>query len=273
MFKYKIMVCSFICSLLIAFNAKSLTVKVQTDNERKEQQEATDDSHNIWLRYYLFIIGESQFSSLNNISEFKEGETFEIENSKMEKTRLSVESSQRLLRLLHSGWQSSIRYKLISGVPSAASSSNPPCSFIMFHIAFGNSDFTSSKLEFHNVEQFEASIVLSEIIDELQIGDVVTLSSTTDRFNKNTLLYLGNDIFLTWDSYSAFFRFQSSEQITSSFRGKYSLLIFRKILPVISNEIGRARANSDGNSSISIEAQYSKTVLDVQPIQPYSYVK
>lgn len=257
-------------SFLYALTAFShaLTVKIDKTAVRTTQLQSCSDSSYLEIKYYSISIKGRNQEHLDRIDKYKADENIEIESYRGT-VSLPLIVSQRLLKLLQSGWQSVLKYEPLVDVPVGFCGMNPSCSFIMFYVAFGNSDFSTESFSIEGADELESEFSLVEAVSELEIGDIVILSGVNSRFNKNATYYLDNNLFLTWDSYSAIFRFQDSEQIHSSFEGRYKLLILRKrrISPADDDN------SPTRNASILDSIVKNKEVVLPHPIEPFSYVK
>ena len=248
----------------------ALTTKIDKEDVRTTQLQSCANSRFVEIKFYsVYIDGENQ-ETLSCIEKYEEDENIKIE-SHGKTVSLPLDFSQRLLKLLHSGWQSVLRYHPFIGLPVGYGGSNPSCSFIMFHVAFGVTDFTTERFSIEEADQLELESSLEEIVNELQIGDVVILIGLNSRFNKNATYYLGNDLFLTWDSYSTVFRFQDSKQIHSCFEERYKLLILRKRIITPVSDDNPPSGNASAVHPIVPIVKSREAVLP-NKIEPYSYV-
>ena len=259
---------TFIFLYALTALSHALTIKIDNTGMRTTQLQSCSDSSHLEIKYYSISIKGKNQEYLDRIDKYEEDENIEIE-SYTGTVSLPHFVSRRLLKLLQSGWQSVLKYYPLPGVSTGFCGINPSCSFIMFHVAFGNSDFTTGSLSINGAEQLVSEFSLVETVDELEIGDVVILSGVNNRFNKNATYYLGNNLFLTWDSYSAIFRFQDSEQIHSSFKGQYELLILRKRKVSPAND-----ANIPPSNTSTLDSMVkNREVFLPHHVEPFSYVK
>ncbi len=149
--------------------------------------------------------------------------SFEVVTSEGRKSRLPDSYSTRILAILSTGWSSQFTYNPFPGIPKTQADASPPCSFVMMHIAFGLTEFTQ-RMAPPKIMQTTLKFTLSDIIDELSAGDVITLSNRQDRWDKNTVIYLGNSIFLSWSPAYCFFYFHTAQQLHDFAPKKYELL-------------------------------------------------
>ncbi len=213
----------FVISFALAFDVMALTIKILTEENGIWMSSANKPSGH-YFKFYLISIDGQRTNSLTS-----GGGPITLEEIEFvtggRKMQLPWSTSRRLLNLLSFGWQSIIEWNAQKQTTDFQGSI-PPCSYIMFYLAFGVSDFRTPR----NGEMEDLHITcLNDTIEKLQPGDVVSISNKNNSLDKNTILYLGDSLFLTWNSYEAVFYIRSSEHLVEDLPDQVQFLLISHV--------------------------------------------
>ncbi|MCW7553474.1 hypothetical protein NX722_12670 [Endozoicomonas gorgoniicola] len=209
---------------LFSIDATSLTIKIVPKEESLSILKPSVSVQQLTLFQYLPIVVDGH--NLKKLSSGAGPQTLddviiELEGRKME---LPWKTSRRLLNLLSFGWKPIISNITVS-YENSFLGAVPSCSFIMLYLAFGMRDFTSKSnqilLKDLKVRTLHDAISRAG----LQPGTVVIISNLENRLDKEGVIYLGDNVFLTWNrANNGEFYFRRTEHLDSDLPKKVQFL-------------------------------------------------
>ena len=257
--------------LIQASIAHGLTIKINSDKEISEEQA----KKGTYYSYYLITTSDEILPNLSLLETYSSDE-FLIINKDENTTSFPKDMSQRMFKVLSEGWSYEIVFTPEPSAPEACNSIVAPCTSVMFYIAFGVTDYkkqvdiSSFQLLKHHKKE------ITNVGQHLQIGDVVCIANDDTRYNNETVIYLGNDLFLSWERGRAAFYIRSSSQLAKAYRDPVSIFhAVKKVrsamhfMPILLPQHSTTKMNQTSSSEKS-DLQYQRNPL---PIPSYSYVK
>ncbi|MCL6272280.1 hypothetical protein M3P05_20395 [Sansalvadorimonas sp. 2012CJ34-2] len=261
---------SCLAILLFAPYCNALSIKITTSSEEGFFVKYCFTDDQVFFKYHQIVVNGCCFDNLKIIDDFQSSEYIEFEYEEDKRSCLSLESSQRLFVLLKGGWQSVISYKRNLELPQDFQCDSPPCSYIFFYVVFGITNFLPGQFSLNNFDQLHNYFKIYELPKHLKLFDIVSISGVINEYNRETVLYVGGNIFISWDPINNIFYFRSGQQVHDSFKGLYNTTILRRkksFSEIKPNNISAYGIPSLLNPDLGFEMRKDLS------IQPYSYIK
>ena len=201
--------------LFLTCKATALVIKINDRDSVVEQKIHMATGAYVQFEFHQFSINEINYQyiesgSLSDLA-MSDDEEVSFETSSSNRTTLDVWISQRLLKLLRSGWQSVIDFSRPRNVPFGYGEDIPPSSYIMYYLRFNYSCFTKTTPE------LKAFLLpgekLTSIVGHLNAGDIILLKNKENIYDKDGVMFIGGSLFLCWDNHSQRFYLRSSKQL------------------------------------------------------------
>lgn len=205
--------CLLILTFILSIPCHGLVIKVNLHDPKSiEGTLSSNPPREMTFSYYTLEVNGKTTMCLKDhgFPDTQKGEAVEFDLGD-KKIRLPDEMGKRLVTILSSGIEDEIvtlPYYLAYKTSNSANS--PPCSVVMFYLAFGVTDFIRPALESSRVLLSEEGS-LSDLLPSLQPFNVIFMESKADPADKNAVIYLGNNLFLYWENGSSSFFIKSAE--------------------------------------------------------------
>ena len=201
--------------LFLTYKATALVIKINDRDSVVEQKIHMATGAYAEFGFHEFSINginyhyiESGTLSTLGISDDEEI-SFEISSGN--RAALDVLTSQRLLNLLSSGWQSVIQFSRHQDIPYGYGGSVPPCSYVMYYLRFNYSCFTELTPEIKALVFITKK--LTDVVGYLDIGDIILIKNKENSYDKNGVMFVGNSLFLCWDNQNQRFYLRNSKHL------------------------------------------------------------
>ena len=211
---------SIILSLfLISFDASALVLKIEKNDGGYIKETLSGISHRsiVSKQVYRFNVNGNYMNSLSvgQLEIEPQDQSFQISSNCGLNLNIHPEIAIRILQILRYGWSSAMNWQPASNIAQWLQSNTPPCSFVFYYLAYGITDFISSPT-ISPIELHAESIELAVNGNQILPYTIILIPNATNFHEKEAYLYIGNDIFLSWNHSTNQFYLMSSHDIDIS---------------------------------------------------------